>query len=258
MPYLITFTLFAPLFFSLLFKTVEFVFQEQSLIFTKRALIFISFGVLAILTSLGISNYLMNPLVDFYTLFDITSLSHNHMPPWLVVVFAFLVLDLANYLIHRFIHFVPFLWRFHRLHHSDRNVDALTTVLHHPLEVFINSIFIVGFYVAFDLPIILIIFYDILLALHDAFAHTTMRIPRKIEQWGGYIFVMPVMHRTHHSIDMSYGNSNYGSIFSIWDRLLGTYKDTNKINSHSIIFGVEATKTPKSISTKELLLNPFI
>ena len=225
---------------------------------TRRAFIFSACGLLAILVSLAISTYLMNPLVDFYSIFNFTSLSHNQLSPWLVVALAFLVLDLANYLIHRFIHFVPFLWRFHRLHHSDSKVDALTTVLHHPLEVFINSIFIVGFYVAFDLPIVLIIFYDILLALHDAFAHSTIVIPKPIEKWLGYIFVMPVMHRLHHALDMRHGNSNYGSVFSFWDRLLGTYTDTRNMNSRAIVFGIETTQTPKSFSAKELLLNPFI
>lgn len=254
MSLLILFTLFAPLIFSFFFAGLE----TQSRIFSSRTFLFASFGLFAILVSLGISNYFMDYLIELYSFIDIRSLSHNDLPSWLVVISTFLVLDLANYLIHRFIHFVPFLWRFHRLHHSDRNVDALTTVLHHPLEVFINSIFIVGFYVAFDLPIILIIFYDIALAIHDAFAHASIRIPRGVEKWFGYIFVMPIMHRAHHSIDFNYGNANYGSIFSIWDRLLGTYKPKEVSKVNPMIFGVDLSKTPKDNSFQSFLVNPLV
>jgi sterol desaturase/sphingolipid hydroxylase (fatty acid hydroxylase superfamily) len=155
-------------------------------------------------------------------------------------------------------HFVPFLWRFHRLHHSDRQVDALTTLLHHPLEVIINSVLIVGFYVAFDLPIILIIFYNILLAFHSAFVHSTITIPKGMEKWFGYIFVMPVMHRSHHSIDVTYGDANFGSIFSIWDRLLGTYKQKEDSKTNSTVFGVDISKTPKENSMQSFLINPLV
>jgi len=200
----------------------------------------------------------MNLLIDFYNTFNLISISRIDIDFLMKIAVTFILLDFANYLIHRFIHFVPFLWKFHRLHHSDRQVDSMTTILHHPLEVFINSIFIIGFYVIFDLPIIFIIFYDILLAIHDAFVHSTTKIPKKIEDWLSYIFVMPRMHRTHHALDTYYGNSNFGSILSFWDKLFGTYSVMNANKTNPMIFGIEDAKTPKSFSAKELLINPFI
>jgi len=216
------------------------------------------FGLLAILTSISISNFLMTPLIDFYSIFNLISISSINTDLIIKIVVTFVLLDFANYLIHRFIHFVPFLWRFHRLHHSDRSVDSMTTILHHPLEVFINSIFIIGFYVIFDLPIIFVIFYDILLAIHDAFVHSSIKMPKALESWLGYIFIMPKMHRAHHALDLTHGNSNYGSIFSIWDRLFGTYSVMDANKTKPMIFGIEDTKTPKLFSAKELLINPFI
>ena len=251
------FTLFSPLLFSSFFFLLECIGNKNSSIFTKRTFIFISFGGLAILASLGISP-LMDILINFYSSFNVASPSYENFPSWLVIIIIALQLDLANYLTHRFMHFVPFLWRFHRLHHSDKKVNALTTLLHHPLEVIINSVLIVGFYVAFDLPIILIIFYNILLALHSAFVHSTIRIPKSMEKWVGYIFVMPGMHRSHHSIDVSYGNANYGSIFSIWDRLLGTYKQKEVSKTNPEVFGVDISKAPKENSMQSFLINPLV
>jgi sterol desaturase/sphingolipid hydroxylase (fatty acid hydroxylase superfamily) len=79
-----------------------------------------------------------------------------------------------------------------------------------------------------------------------------------MEKWFGYIFVMPVMHRSHHSIDVTYGDANFGSIFSMWDRLLGTYKQKEDSKTNSTVFGVDISKTPKENSMQSFLINPLV
>lgn len=250
--------LFTPLLASCLLFISETLASNHIRFLSKRAYICIFFGILAIAISISISSFLMTQFIDFYSLFGFKSVSDSSKSLVVKLITTIVVLDFANYLIHRFIHFVPTLWKFHRLHHSDKNVDSMTTLLHHPLEVLTNSVFIIGFYVIFDLPIIFVIFYDILLGAHDAFAHTTIKIPPLMEKWLGFFFVMPNMHRTHHALDLRYGNSNYGSIFSIWDRLLGTYTFLDNVDSHLIVFGVEKSKSPKELTIRECLINPFI
>jgi len=258
MSQLVFITLFAPLLSSLFFSILEAVKLKRVNLISQRSFIYILFGISSIFVSLFVSSYFINPLIDFYSFFNLTSISNVESSLIIKMILTICALDFSNYLIHRFTHFVPLLWRFHRLHHSERQVDAMTTIFHHPIEVLINNIFIIACYVIFDLPIIFIFFYDIAFALFDAFAHSNLQLPVKLEKYLSYIFVMPRMHRTHHALDKYHGNTNYGIVFSFWDKFFGTYSvmDANKTNP--IKFGIEDAMTPKSYSARELLINPFI
>jgi sterol desaturase/sphingolipid hydroxylase (fatty acid hydroxylase superfamily) len=154
-------------------------------------------------------------------------------------------------------HKIPTLWRFHRLHHVDKNVDALTTVLHHPLEMASSFLVNITCYVLFDMPVIIILAHAFVSALHSPFTHTKMLLPEKLDRFLTYFIITPNFHRLHHSLDVTEGNSNFGIIFPFWDRLFGTCCYVSNRAVSEFKFGVSADKSPQSLSLKELLVNPL-
>ena len=161
-------------------------------------------------------------------------------------------------MIHRVSHKIPYLWKLHRLHHSDQKVDAVTTFLHHPFEIIVNSLLIIALYVVFDIPVVVIVWFSYFGAVHSAFTHTELLIPEKIDRYLKYFIITPNIHRIHHSQDMKEGNSNFGNVFPWWDMLFKTYEHKNAENLNQLEFGINAKESPKSNSIKSLLINPFI
>jgi sterol desaturase/sphingolipid hydroxylase (fatty acid hydroxylase superfamily) len=140
------------------------------------------------------------------------------------------------YLVHYIEHKIPWMWQFHLIHHTDQNVDTTTGNRHHPGE----SIFRFGFTVLAifitGTPIWMIFLYQSLSLVATQFTHTNLNYPAFIDKTIGWIFVTPRMHRVHHHYRMPYSDSNYGNIFSIWDRLLGTYIE---VDNSKLIYGVD-------------------
>ena len=161
-------------------------------------------------------------------------------------------------MIHRVSHKIPYLWKLHRLHHSDQKVDAVTTFLHHPFEIIVNSLLIIALYVVFDIPVVVIVWFSYFGAVHSAFTHTELLIPEKIDRYLKYFIITPNMHRIHHSQDMKEGNSNFGNVFPWWDILFKTYTSKTKKELMSISFGIADKESPKTNTLKNLLINPFI
>ena len=168
------------------------------------------------------------------------------------------MIDFTNYLIHRVSHKIPYLWKLHRLHHSDKKVDAVTTFLHHPFEIMVNSLLIIALYVVFDIPVVVIVWFSYFGAVHSAFTHTELLIPEKIDRYLKYFIITPNIHRIHHSQDMKEGNSNFGNVFPWWDILFKTYTSKTKKELMSISFGIADKESPKTNTLKNLLINPFI
>ena len=242
----------------MVFLILERIRFTQKIVLTKRNFVFLIIELLAISISLLISIYLLKPLVNFYSIFEIISLSDISIPRPISIVLAILLIDFTNYLIHRVSHKIPYLWKLHRLHHSDKKVDAVTTFLHHPFEIMVNSLLIIALYVVFDIPVVVIVWFSYFGAVHSAFTHTELLIPEKIDRYLKYFIITPNMHRIHHSQDMKEGNSNFGNVFPWWDILFNTYiyKDKQKLNQ--LKFGIEEKESPNSNSIKSLLMNPFI
>jgi len=173
------------------------------------------------------------------------------------VILSLLILDLIGaYLVHFIEHKVPWMWKFHLVHHSDMNVDVTTGLRHHPGEtVFRISFTILGVYVS-GASIGMVMLYQSLSVLFAHLTHANINIPKKIDNMISLFFVTPHMHKIHHHYKQPLTDSNYGNIFSIWDRLFGTY--VNVKNQKSIVYGVDTMmdKT-KTRSLKSLFLIPF-
>ena len=197
-------------------------------------------------------------LVNFISPFELMSISNLNMPKSINFVMSILLVDCFHYISHRLHHSIPLLWRFHRLHHSDKRVNSITSFIHHPFET-ISSFFIgIFMYVIFDIPVIAILCHSLLAVIHTPFTHTTLHIPKHIEKILSYLIITPSFHRIHHSRDMKEGNSNFGNIFPFWDKLFGTYIPKTYTQMKTIKFGINLNETPDANSLKEYLINPFV
>lgn len=151
-------------------------------------------------------------------LFNLTDL-----PFWLEVALAVILLDFLIYAQHVLVHRVPFLWRLHRMHHADPDVDVSTALRFHPLEIAFSMVLKIAAVLALGAPAIAVILFEIILSSMALFNHANAALPRWLEPLARALLVTPDMHRIHHSQRMAETNSNYGFNLSIWDRLFGTY-----------------------------------
>ena len=159
------------------------------------------------------------------------------MPLTLFVLTGLLVLDFVGaYLVHWVQHNVKWMWRFHLIHHTDPNVDTTTANRHHPIESVFRFTFTAFGAIISGSPVYLIMLYQTLSALLSQFNHANIQLPGWIERTVGLIFVTPGMHRVHHHYILPYTDRNYGNIFSLWDRLFGTF---SKMDPDKIIFGID-------------------
>lgn len=209
--------------------------------------------ILSIVLSLSI----LVPFVFFIAPLQIFSFSNLDMPRPLSFVLSFVFLDFLSYFQHVLHHKVPALWRLHRLHHSDRHMDAITTFLHHPLEVISVFVFTFSFAVIFDVPVIVIVIHSLVVALHAPFTHIRKLVPEHIEKYIKFIMVTPNFHRVHHSLDMKEGNSNFGGIFIFWDYIFGTAISKRLIDMKNMKLGIDDLQNPDIINMKYFLKNPF-
>ena len=175
---------------------------------------------------------------------------------WGEIILGVLLLDFVGaYLPHYTEHRIKPLWMIHLVHHSDPNVDTTTANRHHPLESIIRfsftllGVFIIGTSIG------IVMLYQAVSLLSTQFNHANIRLPKKLDQWISYIIVSPDMHKIHHHYRLPYTDTNFGNIFSIWDRMFGTFSNYER---EKIIYGVDVFPDEKKNSEiKSLLKQPF-
>ena len=153
------------------------------------------------------------------------------------IILGLLVLDLIGaYLPHLVQHKVKFLWYIHIVHHTDHKVDTTTANRHHPFESVVRFVFtFIGIFIS-GAPIGLVLMYQSLSVIASQFNHANIQISNKVDKLLSYVIVSPNMHKVHHHFELPYTDSNYGNIFSIWDRIFGTYMELSK---DKITYGVD-------------------
>lgn len=178
------------------------------------------------------------------------------MPLLLYVILGILLLDfIGAYLAHYVEHKVKPLWMVHLVHHSDHNVDTTTANRHHPLESVIRFTFTLMGVFIIGTPIGIVMLYQSLSLVATQFSHANIKLPRKVDEVISYVIVSPNMHKIHHHFRLPYTDSNYGNIFSIWDRLFGTYM---YLDPEKITYGVDTFPDEKENSSIiGLLKQPF-
>ena len=141
----------------------------------------------------------------------------------MTVIVAVLALDFSSWLVHLIMHKNKFLWRFHLIHHSDTNVDVTTGLRHHPGDSLLRGIFFMLLIFVSGAPMYSVMIYQTLVVLATAFTHANISLPKGVDKAISYLLISPNMHKVHHHWKQPYTDSNYGAVFSFWDRLLGTF-----------------------------------
>ena len=180
----------------------------------------------------------------------------DSIPLFIHVLLGILLLDLIGaYLPHYIQHKIKFLWKIHLVHHSDHNVDTTTANRHHPFESVIRFIFTLIGVIVLGTSIGIVFLYQSISLVLSQFNHANIKLPLSIDRILSYIIVSPNMHKVHHHYVMPYTDSNYGNIFSIWDRLFGTHMN---LEPSKIVYGVD-TFFDKEENEKinSLLYRPF-
>lgn len=176
-------------------------------------IVHIAIPLIAIVAAIDVSNGKMG-------LFNIIN-----FPIWIEIILTVIILDFIIWGQHLLSHKIPFVWRFHRMHHTDRDLDVTTAVRFHPFEIIfsmfikITSIYILG------ASAIAVIIFEIMLNGMAMFNHANLRIPFRIENILRKFIVTPYFHRIHHSIYIDEHNKNFGFSLSIWDKIFKCYLD---------------------------------
>ena len=178
------------------------------------------------------------------------------MPFWLYVTLGVLLMDFVGaYLPHYTEHKVPPLWMVHLVHHSDHKVDTTTANRHHPLESVIRYVFTLAGVFVIGAPIGIVMLYQSLSLVATQFSHANIKLPKKLDYILSFVLVSPDMHKIHHHYQLPYTDANYGNIFSIWDRLLGTYIYMDR---ERIVYGIDTfPNEAENSNLKHLLKQPF-
>jgi len=183
-------------------------------------------------------------------------LLHWHpLPAWFAAMVTLLVLDFAVYLQHVLFHAVPVLWRLHRMHHADLDVDATTGLRFHPLEILLSLGLKAAVVVLLGAVPWAVVAFEVLLNAASVFNHGNVALPGCHDRWLRWIVVTPDMHRVHHSTRAIETNSNFGFSVSWWDRLCGTYRAQPALGQVGMDIGLSDYRTPLHLG--QLLLVPF-
>ncbi|MFN0729062.1 sterol desaturase family protein [Polaribacter gochangensis] len=178
------------------------------------------------------------------------------MPLWLYVVLGVVLLDFFGaYLAHFVEHKIKPLWMIHLVHHTDHKVDTTTANRHHPLESMIRFAFTLFGVFVVGAPIAIVMIYQSMSLIFTQFTHANIKMNKRVDKVLSYFIISPDMHKIHHHHMLPFTDSNYGNIFSLWDRIFGTYR---YLDREKIVYGVDTFPDEKlNSSLMELLKQPF-
>ena len=142
---------------------------------------------------------------------------------WLIIVGCILFLDMAVYWQHVLTHKIPLLWRLHKVHHADHDMDVTTAIRFHPIELLLSLAYRSLVVVILGAPVVAVVLFELLLFIGPAFNHSNLKLPAKLDWCLRWVIATPDMHRIHHSTLLKEQNSNYGFCLVWWDRLFNSY-----------------------------------
>lgn len=174
---------------------------------------------------------------------NIGILTHVHVSLLLYTIIGLLLLDLIGaYTVHYVEHKVKWMWRFHIIHHSDTFIDTTSANRHHPGESIFRLFFTVLAVGIVGAPMWLVMLYQSVSVILSQFNHANIKLPTGLDKGISLLIVSPNMHKVHHHYVQPYTDSNYGNIFSIWDRLFGTFKTLSPDKIH---YGIDTHMSPQ-------------
>jgi sterol desaturase/sphingolipid hydroxylase (fatty acid hydroxylase superfamily) len=177
------------------------------------------------------------------------------LPVWAEFLIGVMALDLfAQYISHYLLHRVKWMWKFHMVHHSDTKVDATTGTRHHPGDYVIREVFAALAIVIFGIPVAYYAFYRIATVFFTYVTHANFVLPGWLDRVLSLVFITPNMHKFHHHFERPWTDTNFGNIFSIWDRMFGTfvYDDPRKVE-----YGLDVTDGSRDLDIRYQLGLPL-
>ncbi|MGH6682464.1 MAG: sterol desaturase family protein [Pseudolabrys sp.] len=179
------------------------------------------------------------------------------LPGWAAVAVAVIALDLMIYIQHVVFHHVPVLWRVHRMHHADLDIDVTTGVRFHPLEILLSLAIKMAAVVMLGVPALAVLIFEVLLNATSMFNHSNVALPPRLELIVRWIVVTPQMHQVHHSIERAETDSNFGFNLPWWDRLFGTYRAKPVAGEQAVTIGLPIFRDVAESTIVRLLTQPF-
>ncbi|MBB4287193.1 sterol desaturase family protein [Roseospira goensis] len=179
------------------------------------------------------------------------------VPEALAVVLSILLLDLVVYLQHVMFHAVPALWRVHRMHHADTEIDVSTGLRFHPVEIVLSMVLKLAVVAALGPPAVAVLLFEVLLNATALFNHANLRLPARVDRVLRWVVVTPDMHRVHHSIRPEETHSNFGFNLPWWDRLLGTYRAQPAEGHDGMTIGLPIFRHVREQWLDRLLIQPW-
>lgn len=218
-------------------------FDNLALTALNTVILHFIFGAAAIQTAIYATNH------------NLGVLNLAGLPLWVKFMITIAFLDFMLYVWHLLNHEMPFLWRFHRVHHSDLNMDVSTATRFHLGELLISAVIKIALIFFIGAEPKAVILFETLLVAAAQFHHSSLKVPERFERWWHILFVPPSMHRIHHSVKIRERDSNYGTIFSLWDRFLGTL--VRNVDQAKIVIGVGGHFDFRKVGLLGLWAMPF-
>ncbi|MDP3842698.1 MAG: sterol desaturase family protein [Oxalobacteraceae bacterium] len=181
------------------------------------------------------------------------------VPLWMAMLVSVVLLDFVIYLQHVMFHAVPLLWRLHRVHHADLDIDVTTGARFHPIEIVLSMLIKAAVILVLGPPAVAVLIFEVLLNATSMFNHGNVRMPPALDRMLRLLLVTPDMHRLHHSIEEDETNSNFAFNLSVWDRLFGTYRDQPRAGHEGMTIGISTFREAnRCVWLPGILMLPFI
>jgi sterol desaturase/sphingolipid hydroxylase (fatty acid hydroxylase superfamily) len=226
-------------------------FRDQRM---KHVLPNVGLTVLLLLTNLALS-FAAATAASFAVTQRAGLLVLAELPAWVNVLAGIAALDFFAYVAHVLLHKTPLAWRFHRVHHSEEEVDVTTAFRQHPGESMWRVVWQLPAIVLFGLPLWIVVVYLTISAANAQLEHANIRIPKPLDRLLRLFVVTPDMHKVHHSRMQHETDSNYSNIFPVWDRLFGTY--TADVDFETLRYGLDDLDERQTQRLRGLLVMPF-
>jgi sterol desaturase/sphingolipid hydroxylase (fatty acid hydroxylase superfamily) len=179
------------------------------------------------------------------------------VPGWIAGIAGFLLLDLTIYTQHVVFHYVPVLWRLHRMHHADLDIDVTTGARFHPIEILLSMLIKIAVVATLGVPAVAVVVFEVVLNATAMFNHSNATLPLWLDRAVRLVVVTPDMHRTHHSILRQETDSNFGFNLPWWDRLFGTYRAQPQAGHTDMTIGIPQFRDPGESRLDRLITQPF-
>jgi len=180
------------------------------------------------------------------------------VPLGIQIIGGILLLDLIIYTQHIVFHRLPILWRLHRVHHADLELDVSSGIRFHPIEIIISMGIKMGAVLLLGVGPETVFIFEILLMATSLFNHSNLNFPVGFDKYLRFLLVTPDVHRVHHSILGDETNSNFGFNFPWWDRIFRTYRAQPRDGHQKMLIGIDLFRSPKWLYFHRLLIEPFV